>query len=149
MLKSHATGWASNSPTPAQFSEFFRQIGSGRITKSSLQLFLGSKEEPSESPMYMVSAYFENSKKPNTNIVTSDDLNKLVTATLQLHSNPGINPYSKKRAERVIKITLRSLKSEGPFWWSTPGLKNTLLSRGAIIYKWDANERVIWERDKI
>ncbi len=42
MKKSHTTGWASDSPTPAQLKEFFSQLESGRITKRKLQGFLRS-----------------------------------------------------------------------------------------------------------
>ncbi len=41
MSKSHVAGWSEESPTPAQLKEFFAQIESGRITKQSLQHFLG------------------------------------------------------------------------------------------------------------
>lgn len=40
MRKSHATGWASDAPTPAQIKEFFAQVEAGRITKNRLQSFL-------------------------------------------------------------------------------------------------------------
>lgn len=40
MSKSHTAVWASDAPTPAQLSEFFRQIQFGRVTKSRLQSFL-------------------------------------------------------------------------------------------------------------
>lgn len=40
MRKSHAAGWAPDSPTPAQLKEFFGQIDTGKITKDSLQAFL-------------------------------------------------------------------------------------------------------------
>ncbi|MDP3901936.1 MAG: hypothetical protein Q8Q37_03160 [bacterium] len=40
MTKSHAAGWTSESPTAAQLAEFFRQVGSGRITGVRLQAFL-------------------------------------------------------------------------------------------------------------
>ena len=44
--KSHAAGWASDAPTPAQLKEFFAQIESGRITQHRLQEFLrGSSAE--------------------------------------------------------------------------------------------------------
>lgn len=42
MQKSHIAGWVSDSPTPAQLAELFRQIQSGRITKRKLQGFLRS-----------------------------------------------------------------------------------------------------------
>ena len=40
MGKSHAVGWASDAPTPAQLKEFFAQIERGRVTSSRLQDFL-------------------------------------------------------------------------------------------------------------
>jgi hypothetical protein len=40
MSNSHAVGWASDAPTPAQLKEFFAQIGAGRITKGKLQSWL-------------------------------------------------------------------------------------------------------------
>lgn len=40
MPQSHTAGWTSESPTPAQLAEFFRQIKSGRITKARLQPLL-------------------------------------------------------------------------------------------------------------
>ncbi|MBI2591616.1 MAG: hypothetical protein HYW34_02995 [Candidatus Brennerbacteria bacterium] len=40
MKKSHAAGWNSDSPTPAQLKEFFSQVKSRRITKRNLQGFL-------------------------------------------------------------------------------------------------------------
>ena len=46
MSKSHATGWTSESPTPAQLKEFFAQIEKGKITKQRLQLLLRGKDEP-------------------------------------------------------------------------------------------------------
>ncbi|MDO8715659.1 MAG: hypothetical protein Q7J73_02460 [Dehalococcoidales bacterium] len=46
MIKSHATGWASDSPTPAQMKELFAQIDSGRVTKTRFQGFLRNDEQP-------------------------------------------------------------------------------------------------------
>ena len=40
MSKSQTAGWASDSPTPAQLKELFAQIGSGRVTRDRLQIFL-------------------------------------------------------------------------------------------------------------
>lgn len=40
MSESHAAGWTSESPTPAQLKELFAQIDSGKITKAKLQDFL-------------------------------------------------------------------------------------------------------------
>lgn len=40
MSKTHAAGWDSASPSPAQLKEFLAQIESGRVTKWTLQEFL-------------------------------------------------------------------------------------------------------------
>lgn len=42
MRKSHAAVWASDAPTPGQFAELFRQVGSGRVTRQRMDVFLGS-----------------------------------------------------------------------------------------------------------
>jgi hypothetical protein len=48
MSNSHAVGWVSDSPTPAQLEEFFAQVGSGRITKDRLQSFLRGDSQVEE-----------------------------------------------------------------------------------------------------
>lgn len=47
MTRSHATGWASDAPTPAQMKELFDQIDSGRVTGTRLQMLLGNQPTPS------------------------------------------------------------------------------------------------------
>jgi len=49
-----------------------------------------------------------------------------------------------KTAE-VIKITTRSLRPRGPYWWSTPGLKKNGNIRGAVTWDWDDDEEILWE----
>ncbi len=44
MTKSHATGWVSDAPTPAQMKELFAQIDSGRMTKTRLQVALRNEQ---------------------------------------------------------------------------------------------------------
>lgn len=51
MGKSHATGWASDAPTPAQLKEFFAQIGSGKVTGVCLQAFLRGEARQSISSL--------------------------------------------------------------------------------------------------
>ncbi|MEK7647123.1 MAG: hypothetical protein AAB378_01950 [Patescibacteria group bacterium] len=43
MDKSHAAGWGSDAPTPAQLKELFAQIESGRVTREKLQGWLNDK----------------------------------------------------------------------------------------------------------
>ena len=45
MLKSHASAWASDAPTPAQIKEFFAQVESGKVTKARFQKFLRGVSE--------------------------------------------------------------------------------------------------------
>lgn len=50
MSKSHAAGWASDAPTPAQLKELFDQISNGRVTKGRMQTFLRGND--GETGMY-------------------------------------------------------------------------------------------------
>jgi len=45
-MKGHAAVWGPDAPTPAQLSEFFAQVKSGRITQQRLQPFLTNQPEP-------------------------------------------------------------------------------------------------------
>lgn len=49
MAKSHASAWASDAPTPAQFKEFFSQVDSGKVTKDRLQAFLRGEVSPNDT----------------------------------------------------------------------------------------------------
>lgn len=58
--RQHATGWASDAPTPAQLKEFFDQISSGRMTQARLQPVLNNKPMPETvhvSGEYAVTVY--------------------------------------------------------------------------------------------
>lgn len=46
MTHSHATGWGSDAPTPAQIKEFFDQVNSGRMTQTRFQMLLGNQPIP-------------------------------------------------------------------------------------------------------
>lgn len=53
MSESHAAGWASDAPTPAQLKELFAQIASRRVTGSRLQEFLrGEATAPAKPLVY-------------------------------------------------------------------------------------------------
>ena len=54
MDNSHATGWASDAPTPAQLKELFAQIESGRMNKKRLQSILGEAVEQSAANIFPV-----------------------------------------------------------------------------------------------
>lgn len=78
-------------------------------------------------------------------IVHQGDFRKLIKATLQLHFDPGTNPYSMGETAKVIKITAQTLKAKGPYWWSTPGLDDNPF--GAVLWEWSPSEpKTIWKR---
>jgi len=59
--KSHAVGWGSDSPAPAQIKEFFAQIESGRITKAVLQKLLRGQTDltPEEVRAIWLARFFK------------------------------------------------------------------------------------------
>lgn len=83
--------------------------------------------------------------EPSTHIVSESDFAKFLEATLELHHDPGINPHNGGETSRVVKITSRSLRPDGPFWWTVPGLKENFDPKGAKIWMWTLNEETVWE----
>lgn len=91
----------------------------------------------------MVTVYFEGTTQ-SVHFVTSNELERLLEATVELHHDPGINPHNQGKTARAVRITGRKIRMDkrkvhayGPYWWSTPGLANNDDPRGAKIYGGD------------
>lgn len=77
-------------------------------------------------------------------IVAEGDVLTFLTASLELHHQPGMNPHNENPASPVQVITAAVMRPKGPFWWSTPGLEDNYLEDGAVIFDWDPLPRIIW-----
>ncbi|HSX42007.1 MAG TPA: hypothetical protein VLE93_01515 [Candidatus Saccharimonadales bacterium] len=105
-----------------------------------------TKKEPSAG-LVKVTTCFDVSRTDNTeHIVAEADLLTFLTATLQLHYEPGKNPHNGNGAAEVQYITIAALRPSGPYWWATPGLQNNYDDRGAITFDWNPYPTVIWQR---
>lgn len=89
---------------------------------------------------------FVENEKPTTHIVAEHQLAAFLTATLQLHYDPGINPGNGTKAAEALCITATKLKTKGPFWWTVPGLKREDAQNGAIIFSWETTPTILWTR---
>ena len=89
-----------------------------------------------------VNIYFE--KDMSSYIVSKLNLEKFISATKELHFEPGINPHNKEKTSSARKITVQKLEKTGPYWWSTPGLMDNNDSNGVSIFSWSV-ERIVWE----
>lgn len=74
---------------------------------------------------------------PTEHIVAEGDVDKLVTASLELHENGRGTP--------VQYITTQPLRPRGPYWWSVPGHGRNGDPAGAVIWGWGYEQRV-WVR---
>lgn len=109
--------------------------------------------------LVVVTNYWQNNSSPSTYVVALSQLRLFKEATLRLHHSPGINPHNKEKTMSLSRMTIRRLckvreevKADGPFWWSTPNLKENYDHSGAMIFsgvndaEWrDLPEEVIWE----
>ena len=78
--------------------------------------------------------------RPSEHIVAQGDVEKFVTASLELHGGG-------RRAELVQYITTQPLRPRGPFWWSTPGLGDNGDPSGAVIWDWGYGQgQRVWVR---
>ena len=78
--------------------------------------------------------FFDNLRAPQTHIVHKDDIDKFVTATIQLHISPGINPHApgKGQTSPVHRVEVRELTYTSKYWWATPGLNEN--GNGARVF---------------
>lgn len=73
-----------------------------------------------------------------------------VQAKLELHYQPGINPYNQNDAAKAWRIEAAKLSHPCYFWHTSPGLdlekaRDTSHGRGAEVMFWDWNlGRVLW-----
>src|SRR2546421_8081585 len=71
------------------------------------------------------------------------DLVDLARASLELHYKPGRNPSNDQPAAKLLYMVLNRLQPTGPYWWSTPGLKET--PKGAVVWEW-RGDFLLWVR---
>lgn len=86
------------------------------------------------SDLIGVRLIWENNSADSVYIVPKCDLQKFVTATLELHSGKCINPHNNGSTSRVVAIYTGELEFSGPYWWSTPGLQENGDPSGSQIW---------------
>ena len=91
-----------------------------------------------------VTHYFEREGDHNKGevIVAEQELVLYLSALMQLH----VNEAEERGATPVVAITVASLHAEGPYWWSTPGLKDNNDPRGASVLEWSILPALVWRR---
>lgn len=100
---SHAAVRASEEPTPQQLQELFRQIGSGRVTKDRLQVFLRKQQE--QQPVIYISADYDQSL---FNYARDEDLSPLVHRTIKFWEQefPGTGRVIASQLEELLRDDL-------------------------------------------
>lgn len=64
-------------------------------------------------------------------LIPTNEVEKFIEASKQLHFNPGRNPHNGRKTRRIWRITVAELDLHGPFWWTTPNLRENYDPVGA------------------
>lgn len=77
----------------------------------------------------------DNLAKPTIHMMHENDVKLFIEATLNLHYEPGINPYNGEKTSTVWEIRSEPVRLRGKFWWTQPDLgKGGKDARGATLF---------------
>lgn len=78
-------------------------------------------------------------------IVHLEHVERMIQAVKDLHYQPGVNPHNGASAAKAVAIYVGKPNLDGPYWWTTPGLKDNYdFDHGAMTIDWD--HELVWER---
>ena len=80
-----------------------------------------------------------NNKNDTEYLVDDSDVDKMVTALIKLHIEPGINPHNKKSTKRIKLILLMKPQIES-YWWTSSDLIGKDKSNSASVITMDSEE---------
>ena len=111
------------------------------MTCRLLARFLPTTQKPPVKITFcMITMYFHDDTT-SEHIISSDEVERFSEACMRLHSYPGINPHNGGLPKKIKRITRKDLLSQhddmlpgGPYWWSTPDLKNNHDPAGAKVW---------------
>lgn len=90
-----------------------------------------------------VTVTFED-KSQSEFLILDSELECFIKANVRLHYKPGKNPHAHGQVTKIISIAVSDLKPTGPYWWSTPNLKDNYNKRGARIWNW-GEAKEVWK----
>lgn len=69
-----------------------------------------------------------------------------VAAQIELHHEPGVNPFNGNKTTPIWRIETAPFTACGPYWWTTPGLaREKPCTNGTILLNTQHSRRLIWE----
>lgn len=81
--------------------------------------------DPRLSELRLVEWELEATDEPRRELVPAAEVERLVTAVLALHHDPGLNPHNGQPAARLRALRVgRPALSQG-YWWSAPNLQDS------------------------
>ena len=81
-----------------------------------------------------------------THFVHRDDVDKFIVAIKRLHLDHCVNPHSGHETAKVVRIRVGAMKWKGPFWWSTPDLKQNYDPSGVQLIDTESVEDVYYDK---
>ena len=95
--------------------------------------------DPPLSELRQVTVYFTDGRDAHSYLVHQSEVDKFVAACKRLHVAPGVNPHNGMQCAKACKITVAPLCAHGPYWWSTPNLRENFDPAGARVIDVDAS----------
>jgi hypothetical protein len=104
---------------------------------------LNSIPAPKELPyLIKVRIYWEAFEKDGSRrfddvIMFADQVTPYLNAKLELHHEPGVNPYNGNKCVRIRKIQATKLRSPEGYWHTQEGLGKVVGGRQAQVMAWN------------
>lgn len=101
----------------------------------------------SVSELRLVRMYLKGNHIPTDHLMHQSQVDLFLKATLELHYQPGINPYNKLKTAELWYATVASVRGSNDWWWTKANLGIDKTAQGAAISYW--REERVWTHPEL
>ncbi len=96
------------------------------------------------SELVRITMKFRGSENSTEHFMHRDQVSTFLSACLELHFHPGINPYTKGKTSELWEVCSAELAEPKAYWWSTVGLGKFASAKGAEVSSFHQNCKRLW-----
>jgi hypothetical protein len=96
------------------------------------------------SELRRVGLYFKGGDRPAEHFMHQDQVETFLKACLELHYQPGRNPYTGGKTSELWYVVSESISEPTQYWWTTLGLGKTRPALGALVSSFSSNYTRLW-----
>jgi hypothetical protein len=123
------------------------RVGQDDLARQGAMMFDVSIPQYPVSELRLVRLYMKNRPNSYEYFMHQSQVEVFVKASLELHFEPGINPYNKVKTSEIWFITVSELQGSNAWWWTTIGLGIDKANQGASISYW--KESRVWTHPEL